>query len=223
MATIRACVFDAYGTVFDVHSAVRRHAERIGPAADSVSSVWRNKHLEYTWVRSLMRRYVDFWTCATESLDFALEAHGLGDRSDLRDLLLESYRTLSPYAEVREILQDLQSRGIKTAILSNGTLQMLQAAVHCAGLDDLDLRLLSVEPAGIYKPDPSVYQLAVDALKVEAGAVSFQSSNAWDVAGARAFGFRAVWINRTGQPDEYDLRGNVPELPSLAELPRHLS
>lgn len=223
MAAVRACVFDAYGTIFDVHSAVRRHAGQIGADADAVSKVWRTKHLEYTWVRSLMRRYVDFWSCTTDSLDFALNLHGLGERSELRGLLLDAYRTLAPYTEVRGVLQDLQSRGIRTVILSNGTADMLRVAADSAGLGDLDLPLLSVDPAGIYKPDPAVYQLAVDFLGVDADEISFQSSNAWDIAGARAFGFRTVWINRTRQPDEYGLRGAVPELSSLVELAAELS
>lgn len=219
IAAIRACIFDAYGTLFDVHSAVHRHAGRMGANADSVSQVWRTKQLEYTWVRSLMGRYVDFWTCTGQALDFSMGLHGLGDDAGLRAALLDAYRSLSPYPEVRDVLLDIQSRGIRTAVLSNGTSEMLRAAVDSAGLGDLDLPLLSVEPAGIYKPDPSVYQLAVDALGIEAEAISFQSSNAWDVAGSNAFGFRAVWINRARQPDEYGLQGRVPELSSLAELP----
>lgn len=219
MGMIRACVFDAYGTLFDVHSAVRRHAERIGPEADALSRTWRTKQLEYTWVRSLMHRHADFWSCTTDALDFALALHGLPGRDDLCGLLLNAYGMLLPYSEVRGALQALQSRGIRTAILSNGTPDMLLAAARSAGLDDLDLPLLSVEPAGIFKPDPSVYQLAVDGLGLEKAEISFQSSNAWDLAGARAFGFRPVWINRTGQPDEYGLRGTIPELPSLLGLP----
>lgn len=219
MAAIRACIFDAYGTLFDVHSAVRRHADRMGADADSVSQVWRTKQLEYTWVRSLMGRYIDFWTCTRQALDFALALHGLGGEDELRALLLDAYQSLSPYREVREVLLAIQSRGIRTAVLSNGTPEMLGAAVRSAGLDDLDLPLLSVERLGIYKPDASVYRLAVDALGIEAEAISFQSSNAWDVAGSNAFGFRAVWINRARQPDEYGLRSQVPELSSLAELP----
>ncbi len=218
MTAVRACVFDAYGTVFDVHSAVRRHAAEVGAAADAVSQVWRTKQLEYTWVRSLMGRHVDFWACTEDALGFALAAHGLAGRPELAQALLGAYRELAPYAEVRGVLEGLVARGIKIAILSNGTPGMLAVAVGAAGLADLPMPLLSVEAVGIYKPDPKVYRIAVDALGVEAEAISFQSSNAWDVAGATAFGFRAVWVNRTRQPDEYGLRGRVAEVGSLDEL-----
>lgn len=215
---IHACVFDAYGTVFDVHSAVRRHAAEVGAAADAVSQVWRTKQLEYTWVRSLMGRHVDFWACTEDALGFALAAHGLGGRPELAQALLGAYRELALYPEVRGVLEGLVARGIKIAVLSNGTPGMLAVAVGAAGLADLAMPLLSVEAVGIYKPDPKVYQLAVDALGVEREAISFQSSNAWDIAGATAFGFRAVWVNRTRQPDEYGLRGRVAEIGSLDEL-----
>ena len=219
---VRACLFDAYGTLFDVHSAVARHAEAVGPAAAAVSQTWRTKQLEYTWVRSLMRRYADFWTCTVDALDFALEAHGLGKRPDLATLLLAAYRGLDPFPEVRGVLEDLKARGLAIGILSNGTREMLEAAVESAGLADLGMPLLSVEPLGIYKPDARVYRLAADAFVLEPGEISFQSSNAWDVAGARAFGFRTVWINRGGRPDEYELRGEVAELPNLEGLAESL-
>lgn len=219
MANVRACVFDAYGTLFDVHSAVRCHADKIGSESEALSQVWRTKQLEYTWVRSLMKQHADFWTCTTDALDFALARYGLEERSDLRSLLLDAYQELEPYPEVRKTLQRLQTDGFRIAILSNGTSDMLQTAVRSAGLDDLNMALFSIDAAGIYKPDPDVYRLAVDGLGVEAGAISFQSSNAWDVAGARAFGFKTVWINRLRQPDEYGLRGAAPELLSLSELP----
>lgn len=219
MAAIRACVFDAYGTLFDVHSAVRRHAAEVGAAADAVSQLWRTKQLEYSWVRSLMGRHVDFWTCTEDALGFALAAHGLAGRPELAQALLGAYRELALYPEVRGVLEGLVARGIKIAILSNGTPGMLAVAVGAAGLADLAMPLLSVEAAGIYKPDPRVYQLAVDGLGVARGEISFQSSNAWDIAGANAFGFRPAWVNRARQPDEYGLRGRVAEIGSLDELP----
>lgn len=215
---IRACVFDAYGTLFDVHSAVARHAAAVGPAADAVSRMWRTKQLEYTWVRSLMRRHADFWACTAAALDYALAAHGLGERPDLAEALLGAYRRLSPFPEVRGVLEALKASGMQIGILSNGTPEMLADAVASAGLDDLGMPLLSVEPLGIYKPDARVYSLAVDAFGIAPTEISFQSSNAWDIAGAREFGFRTVWINRSGQPDEYGLRGAVPELPDLRRL-----
>lgn len=219
MKGVSVCVFDAYGTLFDVHSAVRRHAGQIGHEADTLSKLWRAKQLEYTWVRSLMKRHVDFQACTADALNFAMSQFGLDNQPALHRALLDAYTSLDPYPEVHTVLGALHSRGILTGILSNGTLEMLQAAVRSASLEDLDLRLLSVESAGVYKPDASVYRLATEHFGVAAEQISFQSSNAWDVAGARAFGFRVVWINRTGQPDEYGLRGSVPELPTLETLP----
>lgn len=216
---IHACVFDAYGTVFDVHSAVRRHRAEVGVAADAVSQLWRTKQLEYSWVRSLMGRHADFWTCTEDALAFALAAHGLAGRPELAQALLGAYREPTPYPEVRGVLEGLVARGIKIAILSNGTPGMLAVAARAAGLADLAMPLLSVEAAGVFKPDPRVYRLAVDALGLAPEAISFQSSNAWDNAGASAFGFRAVWVNRARQPDEYGLRGRVAEIGSLDELP----
>ncbi len=215
---VRACVFDAYGTLFDVHSAAARHADAVGPAAEAVSKTWRTKQLEYTWVRSLMHRHVDFWACTVDALDFALSANGLAKRPDLAQLLLGAYRALSPFPEVRGVLEALKARGVAIAILSNGTPEMLRAAVESAGLADLEMPLFSVEPLGIYKPDAKVYRLVTDHYDVAPEEISFQSSNAWDIAGGRAFGYRAVWINRTEQPDEYGLRGEVPELSSLEGL-----
>jgi 2-haloacid dehalogenase len=195
-------VFDAYGTLFDVHSAVARLSSRIGPQADRLSALWRTKQLEYSWVRSLMRRHADFWRLTEDALDFAIAAVPGVDPA-LRDPLLDAYRSLDAYPEVPAVLAELRRRGSQCAILSNGSPEMLSAAVRCAGLAELLDGVLSVEEAGIFKPDPSVYRLVLDRLGVAAGAVSFQSSNAWDVAGAAAFGFSAVWINRTAQPREY--------------------
>jgi 2-haloacid dehalogenase len=219
MKDVSVCVFDAYGTLFDVHSGVRRYVGQIGDSADALSKIWRVKQLEYTWVRSLMKRHLDFQACTADALDFAMSQLGMDNRPELRRLLLDAYLTLDVYPEVRGVLEALQSKGIRTAILSNGTIDMLRAAVRSADLESMDLPLLSVEPAGIFKPDASVYRLATDYFGVTIEEISFQSSNAWDIAGARAFGFRAVWINRSHQPDEYGLRGSVPELPSLETLP----
>ncbi|HZT19661.1 MAG TPA: haloacid dehalogenase type II, partial [Dongiaceae bacterium] len=214
MPAVTLCVFDAYGTLFDVHSAVARHAGRLGPEADALSRLWRVKQLEYTWVRSLMRRHADFQACTAAALDFALASLGIED-PDLRPALLEAYLRLDAYPEVPGVLRTLREAGLRSAILSNGTPAMLEGAVRAAGLEGLLDACLSVEERGIYKPDPSVYRLATDRFGVAPAEVSFQSSNAWDVAGARAFGFRAVWVTRTKQPDEYGLRGTVQEIASL--------
>jgi len=221
MANVKVCVFDAYGTVFDVHSAVRAHAAKIGANADALSRLWRTKQLEYTWVRSLMRQHADFAAVTEASLDFAMASFGRADKADkddkaLRAALLEAYLVLDAYPEVPAVLRALKEAGMATAILSNGSPAMLERVVGSARLEGLFDALISVEEAGIYKPDPRVYQLAVDRFGVAATEMSFQSSNAWDVAGARAFGMRVMWVNRTGQPDEYGLAAANVEVRFLA-------
>jgi 2-haloacid dehalogenase len=215
---IKVCVFDAYGTLFDVHAAVGHHRARLGDKADAVSAMWRTKQLEYTWLRSLMDRYVPFWQVTGEALDYAFDAHGVSDKG-LRDDLLNAYMELDCYPEVPDVLAELKNGGMRTAILSNGSPEMLDAAVKSSKLDELLDAVLSVNELGIFKPHPSVYQLAVDRLEVEPRQVSFQSSNAWDAAAAATFGFRVAWVNRFGQseerlPDQPDV-----QLRTLSELP----
>ncbi|SDB18037.1 haloacid dehalogenase type II [Bauldia litoralis] len=208
--TIRAYVFDAYGTLFDVHAAVRRHAGAIGPQSQRLSDIWRTKQLEYTWVRSLMGRYRDFWSLTEEALDFAIAA-AAPDAASLKPDLLDAYRELEAYPEVRGVLTRLKASA-KLAILSNGSPEMLDTAVASAGIGDLLDEIISVDALQIYKTAPSVYDLVGERMGVPPEAVSFQSSNRWDIAGATAYGFRTVWINRTGQPDEY------PDLPPVAVM-----
>ena len=215
---IQACVFDAYGTLFDVHSAVARHRHRLGVVADPVSLLWRTKQLEYTWLRSLMGRHADFWQVTREALDFAFAVHRVDDPALYRDLM-DAYLTLDCYPEVPETLATLRNRGFRLAILSNGTPAMLEAAVKNAGIADLVEHNFSVETVEIFKPDPRVYRIAVDGLKIEAGAIAFQSSNAWDAAGASAFGFKVAWVNRFGQREER-LPGHPDvQIRDLAALP----
>ena len=215
---IRACVFDAYGTLFDVHSAVARHRARLGSEAAALSATWRAKQLEYTWQRSLMDRYVDFSRVTADGLDYALEAHGVGDEA-LRADLLDAYLTLDCYPEVPGVLRALQEAGLSNAILSNGSPMMLEAAVESAGLGDLLEAIISVDTLGVYKPAMVVYRLALDRLDVGRGQVSFQSSNAWDAAAAATFGFRVVWCNRFGQTRERLPDAPHAEIPTLDGLP----
>lgn len=215
---IKACVFDAYGTLFDVHSAVGRHKSRIGDSADALSALWRTKQLEYTWLRSLMRRHADFWQLTGDALDYAMDAHDVDDPS-LREDLMNAYLSLDAYPEVKGVLQTLKSARLQTAILSNGAPNMLEAAVESAGIRDLLDATLSIEEVGIYKPDPRVYQLALDRLGVAAEQVSFQSSNAWDAVGAATFGFRVAWVNRFGQRRERLTADPQAEIRDLAQLP----
>ena len=217
---ITACVFDAYGTLFDVHSAVRRYSNQI-KESEAVSALWRAKQLEYTWLRSLMGRYVDFWQVTADALDFALETYGISDTVIRRDLL-QAYLTLSCYSEVPDVLDRLKRKGIRCAILSNGSPQMLSSAVKNSGLSEFFDTVISVDMIGQYKPDPRVYRLAVDELKVEKSKIAFQSSNAWDAAGANAYGFNVVWVNRFKQkPERLNTSVDI-ELTDLEKLPELL-
>ena len=217
---ITACVFDAYGTLFDVHSAVRRYSNQI-KESEAVSALWRAKQLEYTWLRSLMGRYVDFWQVTADALDFSLETYGISD-TVIRQDLLQAYMTLSCYSEVPDVLDRLKRKGIRCAILSNGSPQMLSSAVKNSGLSEFFDAVISVDMIGQYKPDPRVYQLAVDQLKVEKSKIAFQSSNAWDAAGANAYGFDVVWVNRFKQkPERLNTSVDV-ELHDLEKLPELL-
>ena len=200
MDGIRACVFDAYGTLFDVHSAVGRLRPQIGAQADELSQLWRAKQLEYSWLRALMGRHADFWQVTGDALDYALARTGVG--ASVREPLMRAYLTLEAYPEVVDVLRRLRAAGLKLAILSNGEPAMLAAAVDNAGIGALLDAVLSVEEVGVYKPDPRVYRLAVDRLSLRPDQVAFQSSNAWDVHGAASFGLRPVWINRFGAPAE---------------------
>ena len=212
-----AYVFDAYGTLFDVHSAVRRHAGAIGPDGQRLSELWRAKQLEYSWVRTLMGSYRDFWQLTEEALDTAFRLVPSADPT-LRDKLLEAYWRLDCYPEVPAVLKALKAEGARIAILSNGSPAMLEAAVRSAALDLVIDEIFSVDPIRRFKTAPQVYDLVTTAWRLYPQAISFQSSNRWDVAGAQKFGFRAVWINRSGQPDEYPDHQPDFILPSLEGL-----
>lgn len=210
-------VFDAYGTLFDVHSAVARIGAELGVDAEAFSGLWRVKQLEYSWVRTLMGRYRDFWSLTEEALDYCFRRYPKANPAT-RPALLEAYATLDAYPEVKAELQALRQNGCRTAILSNGTDAMLARATLSAGLADCLDDILSVDAIGRFKTVPETYQLVLDRYGIGAEKVSFQSSNGWDIAGATAFGFRTVWINRTGLPAEYpDLRPHHI-LPSLTDL-----
>lgn len=202
MAFAPLYLFDAYGTLLDVHSAVARHAPDIGPEAARLSELWRSKQLEYTWVRSLAGRYRDFQALTEEALDVAAARFG-GLSPDLRGKLLDAYATLSAYPEAAAVVRAVRAGGAQTAILSNGTPGMLARAVASAGLEGLFDAILSVDALRVYKTAPAAYELAVNHFGAAARTATFLSSNRWDIAGASAFGLRCVWVNRTGQPDEY--------------------
>jgi len=215
---VKACVFDAYGTLFDFSAAARRCRDVLGDDIDKLTALWRDKQLQYTWLRALQGRHVDFWQVTGDALDFALETLGI-DNSGLRHRLMQLYLTLDAFPEVASTLATLKEAGLRTAILSNGSPNMLNAAVKGAGLDGLLDAVLSVEEVGVYKPHPAVYQLAVDRLSIAPNGIAFQSSNAWDAYAASAFGMQVIWCNRYQQRTE-----RLPGAPdriirTLAELP----
>ncbi len=213
-----AYVFDAYGTLFDVHAAVARHRDAVGPLAERLSEMWRIKQLEYTWTLSLMGRFRDFRDLTAASLDAAAAVTGCLLTSELRTALVAAYEELDAYADVVPALGALRAGGARTAILSNGTLPMLDNAVRAAGLPALFDAVISIDELRVYKPKPEVYELVGRYLGTAPSDVTFLSSNRWDVAGATAFGFRAVWLNRTGKADEYLDLAPSRVIASLAEL-----
>lgn len=215
---VKACVFDAYGTLFDLAAAARGCRDVLGDRIDPLTALWRDKQLQYTWLRAAQGRHADFWQVTGDALDFALATLAV-DVFGLRDRLMTLYLTLEAFPEVPDVLGRLKRAGLPTAILSNGTPKMLDAAVEAAGLGGLLDAILSVEEVGVYKPHPKVYQLAVDRLGLPAAAIAFQSSNAWDAHAASAFGMQVVWCNRYGQRPERLPGKPDREVRSLFELP----
>jgi 2-haloacid dehalogenase len=213
----RAFVFDAYGTLFDVHAAIARHRAAAGPDADRFSEIWRTKQLEYAWMLSAATQYADFWTLTERALDYAFARFPSVERT-LRPALLDCYFKLDAFPDARAALTAVRSKGLKTVILSNGSPRMLASAVETAGIGaDLDA-VLSVDTIRIYKPRPEVYALVTDAFKIAPAEVAFVSSNRWDIMGATAFGFRCVWINRANAPEEYPEFAPVAVLRDLVGL-----
>ena len=222
LASVRACVFDAYGTIFDFASAAARCAEIPEDKRAALTSLWRDKQLQYTWLRSLQGRYADFWQVTGEALDFTLDSLGIATPA-LRERLMDLYRTLSAFPEVPDTLRRLKEAGFVTAILSNGSPAMLNAVVRGAGLHDLLDAVLSADAVQVFKTHPRVYDYALQQLGVRADQVSFQSSNAWDAYAASAYGMRVVWCNRYGQRPERLPGAPDHEVKSLAELPALLA
>jgi len=215
---IRACVFDAYGTLFDVASATARCQDALGEKTSRLSSLWREKQLQYTWLRAVQGRHADFWQVTGDALDYAMDALDVGD-ADLRRRLMALYLRLDVFAEVPDVLQRLRLSGMSMAILSNGSPSMLAAAVeHTNIATELDL-VISVEEVGVYKPHPAVYGRATERLGLAPRQICFLSSNSWDAYAASAFGMQVIWCNRYGQRAE-----RLPGLPeaevrNLAQVP----
>lgn len=213
---MKALVFDAYGTLFDVHSVIERCEREFPGYGTALSHQWRAKQLEYTWLRSLMVQYQDFWQVTEAALEFACRAQGLALNAATKTRLMDEYLRLATFPEVRETLAALAGRQL--LILSNGSPQMLSTVVENAGLKGVFAHIISVNSVKIYKPSPAVYQLAATRTKLARAAIGFISSNFWDICGAGAFGFKTFWINRTGAIP--DALGYSPDgtLASLAEL-----
>jgi 2-haloacid dehalogenase len=214
----RAVVFDAYGTLLDVASAAAAARDVLGDRWQPLSDLWRQKQLQYSWLRALMGRHADFFSVTGDALDFALESLRIQEPG-LRARLVDAYGRLGPYPDAEEPLRRVRQAGLRTAILSNGSPRMLASAVKSARLDGLLDQVLSVEEVGVYKPHPSVYRLACDRLGVWPAEIVFVTANGWDAWGAKAAGLRVVWCNRAGQPRERLGEGPDAELGSLADLP----
>lgn len=217
-------VFDAYGTLFDVSAAARQAAQEPNRASFAqhwakLSEIWRNKQLQYTWLRAVTGHHIDFWQVTQDGLDFALEALELSHDAGLRDRLLQLYWELQSYQEVKEVLTTLKAQGLNTAILSNGSPDMLNAAVTSAGLETTLDAVLSVEDVGVFKPDARVYEMVNRHFGTESNQVMFVSSNGWDIAGAGAFGFQTAWVNRANDPIDRLMAQPDHVLSDLTPLP----
>jgi len=194
MKNIKAIIFDAYGTLFDVNSAVEKSKQKIGDKWEAFANYWRTTQLEYTWLRSLMKRHKDFWQITEDSLDKSMKLYNIDN--SMREELLNLYKVLAPFPEVKETLKKLKETNYKLAILSNGTPQLLKQLVKSNDLDNIFDDIFSIEEVGIFKPDSKVYDLPVGKYKLQKNEVFFLSANTWDVSGAGNYGYNTVWVNR---------------------------
>ena len=218
MKNIKAIVFDAYGTLFDVNSAAEKCKDKIGSKWESFSNYWRTTQLEYTWLRSLMKRHKDFWKITEDSLDKSMKVFNINP--DMKNELLDLYKILSPYPEVKETLQLLKEKNYKLSILSNGTPSLLNELVSRNGLEVFD-DIFSVEEVSIFKPDSSVYDIPIKKYKIEKNEVAFLSANTWDVSGGGNYGFNAIWVNRNNlvfDNLDYTPKNKINNLKYLIEL-----
>ena len=194
MVKTKAVVFDAYGTLFDVNSAAKRCKDKIGAKWETFANFWRTTQLEYTWLRSLMKRHKNFWDVTEDSLDKSMKVFNID--KNMKNELLSLYKILSPYPEVKGVLEDLKKRNFKLAILSNGTPDLLNELVESNKLNNLFDDLFSIEEVKVYKPDPSVYELPIKKYRIKSDEITFLSANTWDVSGGGNFGYNSIWVNR---------------------------
>ena len=216
MENIKAIIFDAYGTLFDVNSAAKKCKDKIGDKWESFANFWRTTQLEYTWLRSLMKRHKDFWQITEDSLDKSIKTFNIDP--SMKNELLNLYKVLSPFKEVPETLKMLKKNNFKLAILSNGTPSLLNELVKSNNLDDIFDDLFSIEEVGIFKPDSKVYDLPIKKYKIEKNEVAFLSANTWDVSGGGNYGFNSIWVNRNNSIfDNLDYKPQN-EIKNLSEL-----
>jgi 2-haloacid dehalogenase len=216
MKNIKAIIFDAYGTLFDVNSAAKKCKEKIGNKWEGFANYWRTTQLEYTWLRSMMGKHKNFWQITEDSLDKSMKAFSI-DLS-MRDELLDLYKVLSPFAEVHEVLNNLKQKNNKLAILSNGTPELLEELIKSNNLENIFDDLFSIEQVGVYKPDSKVYDIPIKKYKIKKNEVAFLSSNTWDVSGAGNYGYNAIWVNRNNNIfDALDYQPSY-EINNLKEL-----
>ena len=194
MMKTKAVVFDAYGTLFDVNSAAQRCKDKIGVKWETFANFWRTTQLEYTWLRSLMKRHKNFWDVTEDSLEKSMKVFNID--KNMKNELLSLYKILSPYPEVKGVLEDLKKKNFKLAILSNGTLDLLNELVESNKLNNLFDDLFSIEEVKIYKPDPKVYEIPIKKYKIKSDEITFLSANTWDVSGGGNFGYNSIWVNR---------------------------
>ena len=219
MKNVKAIIFDAYGTLFDVNSAASKCKERLGSKWESFSNAWRTTQLEYTWLRSLMGRHKDFWQITEDSLDKSMKAFSIDP--SMKNELMNLYKVLSPFKEVPETLKTLKEKNFKLAILSNGTPSLLNELVKSNDLDNLFDDLFSIEEVGIYKPDSKVYDLPIKKYKIEKNEVAFLSANTWDVSGGGNYGFNSIWVNRNNSIFDnldYKPQNEIKNLNELTKL-----
>ncbi len=216
MKNIKAIIFDAYGTLFDVNSAAEKCKDKIGDKWEPFANFWRTTQLEYTWLRSLMKRHKDFWQITEESLDKSMMAFNINPK--MKNELLNLYKVLSPFQEVPKTLKSLKEKNFKLAILSNGTPSLLNDLVKSNNLNNLFDDLFSIEEVKIYKPHPKVYDLPIEKYKIKKNEVAFLSANTWDVSGAGNYGYQSIWVNRNNNIfDNLDYKPNN-QIKNLSEL-----
>ena len=219
MKNIKAIIFDAYGTLFDVNSAAEKCKDKIGVKWEGFANYWRTTQLEYTWLRSLMKRHKDFWQVTEDSLDKSMKAYGID--SSMRNELLNLYKTLSPFKEVPEVLKSLKEKNLKLAILSNGTPSLLNQLVKSNHLENIFDDIFSIEEVGVYKPDSKVYDIPIKKYQIQKNEVTFLSANTWDVSGAGNYGYNSIWVNRNQSIFDnldYDPNHKIENLSELLPL-----